>query len=599
MKRQSNDPYDLRFGVICSLFYRDILGRKSVPKQIDLLDAFFPGLAVWEVNLDGGLVLRDDQVISDPCAYMESLPPDSIEKPTSPEHVEIHQMLMQRAEENHSWWMANTSEYRSEHGEDFSQFSAIYDDRRRVILAMRQENGTFRLNSAASSGSRESRRVTQLLGRLTGTAKGSQEKERAAASAMQKRMALDLCHNPEAILFYRDHIAQLICVMDEDQLNRFCEFIPEYINGVMDHRDAMTASEKEEEPFPIDDEIFDEAMHNAVYQWNLEGNERQDDPDVEETDDLETTANSFAWLLLLSLLRNECGRLNQTYLSTFQPKSAYRPVNHAVEYTETRDPDLIGKEEDRYMGNDLDSRFPGIEWYCDRCGEYLNIQPGFDDHLPEWKCRKCGCINRISLDEIYDTDAAWKNGEAPVNREAFTQALKERTEERADEIRARLIFRDGLPEDGPELADLEEICFPPGERISRDVIVKRAADFPDQFLVAYDPKGRMIAGCIAGVATDRNAFSDEFFTDPAIHDPTGRTIMITGLEVRSEYRHIGLATELMNRFIEREREGGRRRIVLTCLERLVPFYENMGYRKIGLSESVLGGEAWYEMDMML
>ena len=28
----------------------------------------------------------------------------------------------------------------------------------------------------------------------------------------------------------------------------------------------------------------------------------------------------------------------------------------------------------------MSERFPGIDWYCDRCNAYLNDQPGFDDH---------------------------------------------------------------------------------------------------------------------------------------------------------------------------------------------------------------------------
>ena len=596
MDRRVDDRYDLRFGNICSLFYRDILGMKSVPKQIDLLDEFFPGLAVWEVDSDGILVLRDSHAISDPCAYMESLPPEQIERPASPEHMDLFETLMERSKENHSWWIANTSEFRTN-----EMLPALYDDRRRVILAMRQDNGKFLLNLPGASVSQQSRRVTQLLGRLTGTAKGSPEKERAAAYAMQKRMASDLCHNQEAILFYRDHIAQLIYDLDEDQLDRFCELVPDYMNGVIDRRERQTAAEREGEPFPIDDDIFAETMHNITYQWLLEGNQRQDDPDVQQTDDLETTANSFTWLLLLSLLRNECGRLNRVYLSTFQPRSSYRPAAHVVEYTETDDPDLIGKVEDVYTGNDLDRRFPGIEWYCDRCGEYLNIQPGFDDHLHEWRCRKCGFVNRISLDDIYDTDAERQNGQAPTDREAFTKALNERTNEQMKEVMKEIRFRDGLPEDGPEFADLEEICFPPGQRISRDVILKRAALYPDQFLIAEDTKAedRKIAGYIAGVTTKEGSFSDDFFTDPDIYDPSGSTVMISGLEVRPEYRHMGLATKLMEKFIDRERRRGRKRIVLTCLENLVPFYENMGYRKIGLSKSTFGGAAWYEMDMNL
>lgn len=600
MSGRAGDRYDLRFGTICSLFYRDILGMTSMPKQIDLLDEFFPGLAVWEVDPDGNLVLRDDHALSDPCAYMESLPPEQIEKPTSPEHMELYETLMDKARQNHAWWIANTAEFRTNEERPYKyEIPALYDERRRSILAMRQENGRFLLNLPGASASQQSRRISQLLGRLTGTAKGSQEKERAAACAMQKRMASDLCHNQEAILFYRDHIAQLIYDLDEGQLDRFCDLVPEYMNGVIERREKQTAEEKENEPFPIDDDIYEETMHNITYQWLLEGNNRQEDPDVQETDDLETTANSFTWLLLLSLLRNECSRLNRVYLSTFQPRSSYRPAARVVEYTETEDPDLIGKVEEIYTGNDFDRRFPGVEWYCDRCGEYLNIQPGFDDHLHEWRCRKCGYVNRLSMDEIYDTDAERQNGQPATDNEAFSKALKERTNEHMNEVMTRLRFRDGLPEDGPEFADLEEICFPPGQRINRDVLIKRAALYPDQFLVAEDTKadGRKIVGCIAGVTTEEDSFSDDLFTDPDIHDPSGSIVMITGLEVRPEYRHIGLATRLMERFIDRERQRGKTRIVLTCLEKLVSFYEQMGYRKIGLSRSTLGGAAWYEMDI--
>lgn len=590
MKRLSDDPFDLRFGVICNLYYRNILGDDSVPKQIDLLDEFFPGLAIWEVNPDGALVFDSSHPLSDSNAYTESLPPESIDSQTEQSHVDVYRALKTKAERNHAWWGANTAEYQS--AEDFSRFSAIYDDQRRVILAMRKENGKFRQGGTDSASNS---RVTQILGRLAGTAKGNQEKERSAALAMQKRMASDLCHNSGLLRFYRDLHMQRIAEFSEEQTVRFVDKIADYINGVLDRRSAQSSAERESEAFPIDNEIFDEIMKNVVYQWNLEGNEKQDDPDVPETDDLETTANAFTWLLLLSLLRNECRRLNQTYLSTFQPKSAYLPVDHPVEYTETDDPDLIGIEEDVYTGNDLDRRFPGIEWYCDCCHEYLNIQKGFDDHLTEWRCQKCGYVNHLSLERIYESDASWQNGQRPVDRHAFTNALKVRREE----VREGLTFRDGKPEDGPELADIEEICFPPAEQISRQVIVERAAHFLDQFLVSFDPSGKKIVGFIAGVATEKVSFTDDLFTDPSIHDPAASTMMITGLEVRPEYRQMGLATELMQRFIDRERKIGRKRIVLTCLDRLVSFYERMGYHKIGLSQSTLGGQAWYEMDMLL
>ena len=45
-------------------------------------------------------------------------------------------------------------------------------------------------------------------------------------------------------------------------------------------------------------------------------------------------------------------------------------------------------------------RFPGIEWYCDHCGDCLSTQPGFNDHKYIWKCRKCGYKNSISWANI-------------------------------------------------------------------------------------------------------------------------------------------------------------------------------------------------------
>lgn len=53
----------------------------------------------------------------------------------------------------------------------------------------------------------------------------------------------------------------------------------------------------------------------------------------------------------------------------------------------------------------MGERFPGIEWYCDRCDANLNKQQGFDDHKYIWKCTKCGHKNSISRDNIlYNTE---------------------------------------------------------------------------------------------------------------------------------------------------------------------------------------------------
>ena len=52
-----------------------------------------------------------------------------------------------------------------------------------------------------------------------------------------------------------------------------------------------------------------------------------------------------------------------------------------------------------------DARFPGINWYCDKCNAFLNIQKGFDDHKKIWKCKECGFKNEISEKNISRSSA--------------------------------------------------------------------------------------------------------------------------------------------------------------------------------------------------
>jgi len=51
-------------------------------------------------------------------------------------------------------------------------------------------------------------------------------------------------------------------------------------------------------------------------------------------------------------------------------------------------------------------RFPDVDWYCDKCGSFLNNQDGFNDHKYLWKCTECGFKSSISKDNIH-----WKDEE--------------------------------------------------------------------------------------------------------------------------------------------------------------------------------------------
>ena len=42
----------------------------------------------------------------------------------------------------------------------------------------------------------------------------------------------------------------------------------------------------------------------------------------------------------------------------------------------------------------------GVLWFCDECGTFLNVQPGFTTKNKTWKCACCGSENDVTKDNI-------------------------------------------------------------------------------------------------------------------------------------------------------------------------------------------------------
>ena len=166
-------------------------------------------------------------------------------------------------------------------------------------------------------------------------------------------------------------------------------------------------------------------------------------------------------------------------------------------------------------------------------------------------------------------------------------------------ISERYEFRNIKQNEAEEAAEIERICFPPNEACSKKHMKDRVAGIADLFLVVIDKENGKMAGFLNGLATDDEILKDEFFTDASLHNPEGKNVMLLGLDVLPEYRGQGLASEIMERYLKREKECGRRRVVLTCLDEKVKMYEKMGYKDLGISGSVWGGEKWHDMEYVL
>ena len=166
-------------------------------------------------------------------------------------------------------------------------------------------------------------------------------------------------------------------------------------------------------------------------------------------------------------------------------------------------------------------------------------------------------------------------------------------------IHEKYEFRNIHKDEIEQAAEIERICFPPNEACTYEHMESRIKKASDLFLVVVDRETGKIAGFLNGLATDREHLTDDFFTDANLHDSIGTNIMLLGLDVLPEHQHQGLARKLMEQYKERERARGRKKLILTCLPDKVEMYKKFGFKDHGIGDSVWGGEAWHEMDMVL
>ena len=71
--------------------------------------------------------------------------------------------------------------------------------------------------------------------------------------------------------------------------------------------------------------------------------------------------------------------------------------------------------------------------------------------------------------------------------------------------------------------------------------------------------------------------------------------MIFGLDVNPKFQKQGIGEALMRHMVKSAGERGKKAVVLTCKDHMIPFYKRIGYEYIELSDSTHGGTAWHKM----
>ena len=158
-------------------------------------------------------------------------------------------------------------------------------------------------------------------------------------------------------------------------------------------------------------------------------------------------------------------------------------------------------------------------------------------------------------------------------------------------------IRTAAPGDLDGALAVEQAAFPPAEAAGRASVEGRIARFPGHFLLAVDD-GR-IAAFINGFVTDSRDLDDEMYDHPELHNEKGAWQMIFSLACDPARRGRGHASALMERFISDARDQGRRGLVLTCKDRLVPYYARLAFQNEGITpNSTHGGVTWNEMRLI-
>ena len=157
-----------------------------------------------------------------------------------------------------------------------------------------------------------------------------------------------------------------------------------------------------------------------------------------------------------------------------------------------------------------------------------------------------------------------------------------------------MIIRNATMQDLEQIAAVEAECFPAAEAATREEFQARIQSYGDHFWLMFD--GEKLIAFVDGFVTDEANLTDEMYEQAFMHDANGAWQMIFGVNTIPEYRRQGCAAALLRRAVDDAKKQGRKGLVLTCKEALIPYYSRFGFEDEGISDkSVHGNVVWHQM----
>lgn len=156
-----------------------------------------------------------------------------------------------------------------------------------------------------------------------------------------------------------------------------------------------------------------------------------------------------------------------------------------------------------------------------------------------------------------------------------------------------LTFQPAKPNQLDAIMTIENQGFTPDEAATKTSMAERIQRISDTFIVATE--NQHVLGYIVGPASDQRYLGDALYDHLDANKPTDRYQTVLSLAVAKNARGQGLGSELLTELANVAHTQHREAITLTCLSKLVPFYERNGYVNEGVSASTHANETWYNM----
>jgi len=144
------------------------------------------------------------------------------------------------------------------------------------------------------------------------------------------------------------------------------------------------------------------------------------------------------------------------------------------------------------------------------------------------------------------------------------------------------------------ISAVETECFPPAEAATKESFAERIKYYGNHFWLMFD--GDKLISFVDGFVTDESDLTDEMYDKASMHNENGAWQMIFGVNTIPEYRKHGYAENLIRCAIDDAKKHNRKGLVLTCKERLIPYYAKFGFKDEGVSnKSTHGNVVWHQM----